>query len=412
LKDACRISLENGGTAFCNDAEAVCCSDKSDPSCKCNLYEDVCFDFPNKFTCELAATSCCDEPTKEWILNVVTETCYCDFYTAIQTIKGYASEHRTGNCTKAADIDGGVNPFKEEETQLTMMYNNLGGADWPNSEGWNDGMTPHCQWYGITCNEYGYVTKINLRNNNVVGPGFNVFFRLLGDFKELKVLDLAENTLTGTLPSNFGQAFMKLERMDLSGNSIAGHADLLFPVSMSYVNLSHNQFTSAGFKRFNAAYDTLEVVDLSNNNISQVAMNIFHNIPPNLHGLFLSNNVIDGKLPDTFKFEKLTHLMMANNRINGYLPDFPNDVPLLRELDLSNQKGVVANVDGLSGTISPDVFKLVDLHVLNLAGNSLTGEIPRSIGTLDNLKLLNLSSNKLIKEIPSELGRLIGTCYL
>lgn len=102
---------------------------------------------------------------------------------------------------------------------------------------------------------------------------------------------------------------------------------------------------------------------------------------------------------------------MANNRINGYLPDFPNDVPLLRELDLSNQKGV-ANVDGLNGTISSDVFKLVDLHALNLAGNSLTGEIPRSIGNLDNLKLLNLSSNKLIKEIPSELGRLIGTFLL
>jgi Leucine-rich repeat (LRR) protein len=199
--------------------------------------------------------------------------------------------------------------------------------------------------------------------------------------------------------------------MDLSGNSIVGHADLLFPVSMSYVNLSHNQFTSAGFKRFNAAYDTLEVVDLSNNNISQVAMDIFHNIPPNLHGLFLSNNVINGKLPDTFKFEKLTHFAMANNRIVGTLPDFPNNVPSLRELDLSNQKGA-ANGGGLSGTISMDVFKLVELNSLNLAGNSLTGEIPLSIGNLDNLKLLNLSSNMLSKEIPSELGRLIGMCLL
>ena len=102
---------------------------------------------------------------------------------------------------------------------------------------------------------------------------------------------------------------------------------------------------------------------------------------------------------------------MANNRINGTLPDFPNYVPLLRELDMSNQKGA-ANRDGLSGTISVDVFKLVDLHALNLAGNSLTGEIPLSIGNLDSLKLLNLSSNKLNKEIPSGLGRLIGTCLL
>jgi len=96
-----------------------------------------------------------------------------------------------------------------------------------------------------------------------------------------------------------GQAFLKLERMDLSGNSIAGHADLLFPVSMSYVTLRHNQFTSAGFKRFYAAYETLEVVDLRNNNISQVAMNIFHNIPPNLHELILSNNVIEQALTES-----------------------------------------------------------------------------------------------------------------
>ena len=68
---------------------------------------------------------------------------------------------------------------------------------------------------------------------------------------------------------------------------------------MSYVTLRHNQFTSAGFKRFYAAYETLEVVDLRNNNISQVAMNIFHNIPPNLHELILSNNVIEQALTES-----------------------------------------------------------------------------------------------------------------
>ena len=53
--------------------------------------------------------------------------------------------------------------------------------------GWNDGMTPHCQLYGITCNENGYVTKLNLKGNNVVRPGWYVFYYLLGDFTELKV---------------------------------------------------------------------------------------------------------------------------------------------------------------------------------------------------------------------------------
>ena len=86
-------------------------------------------------------------------------------------------------------------------------------------EQWNDAsLSIVC---GITCNENGYVTKLNLKGNNGVRPGWYVCYYLLGDFTELKVLDLAENTLTGTLPSKFGQAFLKLERVDLSGNSIA-----------------------------------------------------------------------------------------------------------------------------------------------------------------------------------------------
>jgi len=101
---------------------------------------------------------------------------------------------------------------------------------------------------------------------------------------------------------------------------------------------------------------------------------------------------------------------MADNSIEGNLPDFPNSAPLLRELDLSNQKS--ANGEGLNGTIAKDIFKLVDLSALNLAGNSLTGEIPKSIGDLAKLKVLNLSSNMHSEQIPSELGRLVGTCLL
>ena len=101
---------------------------------------------------------------------------------------------------------------------------------------------------------------------------------------------------------------------------------------------------------------------------------------------------------------------MSDNDIDGNLPDFPGSAPLLRELDLSNQKR--ANGGGLNGTIWTDIFKLVDLSVLNLAGNNLTGEIPTSIGNLAKLKVLNLSSNALGEQIPSELGRLKGTCFI
>ena len=77
----------------------------------------------------------------------------------------------------------------------------------------------------------------------------------------------------------------------------------------------------------------------------------------------------------------------------------------LVELDLSNQK------QGLMGEIPDDVFKLVHLSLLSLAGNKLDQGIPSAIGILDNLKVLNLSSNALSQSIPTELGRLQGRCW-
>ena len=98
---------------------------------------------------------------------------------------------------------------------------------------------------------------INLRNNNLSLPGSDVFLNLVGDFKELKVLDLAENKLTGDLPSGIIPTLSKLERIDISSNAFTGHIDMTFPSSTSYVNFSHNQFTGVSFKRFNAAFESL-----------------------------------------------------------------------------------------------------------------------------------------------------------
>jgi Leucine-rich repeat (LRR) protein len=314
-------------------------------------------------------------------------------------------------------VDG--DPVENEKSALlNFVYMNYVG-DWYDNTGWSDvsykswsdKTIPHCELFGITCNEDGLVTEIILRNNNLNGLGSDgLYLFFYGAFKELKVLDLAENELTGDLPSGFIPAFLKLEHIDISNNAFTGHIDMTFPSSTSYVNFSHNQFTDVSFKRFNAAFESLKVVDLSNNNISQDASKMFFNIPPKIEELFLSSNSIRGKLPHPFPLQHLIRFNMSDNDIDGSLPDFPGSAPLLRELDLSNQKR--ANGGGLNGTIWTDIFKLVDLSVLNLAGNNLTGEIPTSIGNLAKLKVLNLSSNALGEQIPSELGRLKGTCFI
>ncbi len=103
-------------------------------------------------------------------------------------------------------------------------------------------------------------------------------------------------------------------------------------------------------------------MDLSNNYISQDASKMFFNISPNIEVLILSSNSIRGNLLDPFQLNHLIRYNMSDNDIDGNLPDFPGSTPLLRELDLSNQKRALlreldlsnqkrANGRGLVGTI-------------------------------------------------------------
>jgi Leucine-rich repeat (LRR) protein len=405
LKEACRLNIGNNSTDFCDDAAVECgfCSTYGH-NCKCAMYEEICFESPSESTCEVAAASCC-APYSDYYFRV-SETCYCDFYTSSKNVLGYESEHELGNCSVARQEIS--DPIETENSNLEWMYSDsAGGDDWYDNTGWlDDSDTYHCGWFGITCNEDGLVIEINLRNNNLTGPVSSVVYDLFGAFKELKVLDLAENKLTGYTPFNRIPTFLKLEHIDISNNALIGHADMTFPSLTSYANFSHNSFTGVSFKRVNPAYESLKVVDLSNNMISQDASTIFYNIPPSIQELVLSNNSIAGELPNPFPLEKLIRLGMSDNVMEGTLPNFPGTASLIREIDLSNQKQ--ANGGGFTGTIWTDIFKLVDLSVLNLAGNDLTGKIPSSIGNLAKLKVLNLSSNSLVKQIPKELGRLGG----
>jgi hypothetical protein len=123
-----------------------------------------------------------------------------------------------------------------------------------------------------------------------------------------------------------------------------GHADMSFSSSTLYANFRHNEFTGVRFTRFNAAYLTLKVVDLSYNNISQDSLESFDNIPPNIQELILSSYQINVNLSNPFPLRYLTRFAMANNNIDGNLPDFPDSSPLLREIDLSNQRGQIEGV--------------------------------------------------------------------
>ncbi|KAG7949253.1 hypothetical protein I3843_13G052600 [Carya illinoinensis] len=61
---------------------------------------------------------------------------------------------------------------------------------------------------------------------------------------------------------------------------------------------------------------------------------------------------------------------------------------------------------GLSGSLSPELGKLLYLQILDFMWNSISGSIPKEIGNITTLKLLLLNGNKLTGPLPEELGYL------
>ena len=69
--------------------------------------------------------------------------------------------------------------------------------------------------------------------------------------------------------------------------------------------------------------------------------------------------------------------------------------PRVTRLELPNR--------GLTGTLSPELGRLIDLKSLKLSANKLSGTIPAELGGLPNLKSLSLSRNQLTGCIPAGL---------
>ncbi|XP_039161189.1 MDIS1-interacting receptor like kinase 2 [Eucalyptus grandis] len=72
----------------------------------------------------------------------------------------------------------------------------------------------------------------------------------------------------------------------------------------------------------------------------------------------------------------------------------------------------LTTVNGFSGPIPSEIWRLTSLIKLGMSSNILSGSIPSSIGNLTSLSFLNLFRNRLSGPIPSEIGRLIALTYL
>jgi len=123
--------------------------------------------------------------------------------------------------------------------------------------------------------------------------------------------------------------------------------------------------------------------------------------------LILYGNNITGSIPP--ELGKLIHLVeldLSENRLSGAMPPELGLLENLKYLSLSKNR--------LTGGIPGEFGNLTRLESLNIQGNKLTGSLPPEMRTLTRLRRLDLSINRLSGKLPPEIGLLINleTLYL
>ena len=100
---------------------------------------------------------------------------------------------------------------------LTTFYFATGGPQWQHSTNWRDPDSPLAQWFGVTTDDAGRVTAIDLSANRLTGS----LPPRLGALVHLHTLDLSDNELVGSIPPELTDLTI-LSALYLGGNRLTG----------------------------------------------------------------------------------------------------------------------------------------------------------------------------------------------
>ncbi|KAK4573503.1 hypothetical protein RGQ29_031456 [Quercus rubra] len=275
-----------------------------------------------------------------------------------------------------------------------------------------------CNWTGISCEKSGSaVTFLNLSSYGVKGTLHNLSFV---SFPNLLGLNLSNNSLHGTIPSNIFY-LSKLSHLDFSANQFSGTIPFEIGLlsSLSKLDLSSNNLTG---------YIPTSLGNLSNLNILKLAENNLSGPIPqqlgmlsSLSELLLYTNNLTGSIPSSLgNLTRLTMLVLCGNQLSGSIP------PSLGKLKFLTALGFFSNK--LVGTIPPEINNLTHLKFFQLSynqftghlpenvclggllenftasGNHFTGQIPKSLRNCTSLMRFRLDNNKFIGNIENDLG--------
>ncbi|XP_039116734.1 receptor-like protein EIX1 [Dioscorea cayenensis subsp. rotundata] len=223
----------------------------------------------------------------------------------------------------------------------------------------------------------------------------------IGDIKNLKVLDLSHNSLSGSVPSSLSRLTF-LEELQLCYNQLTGTLpeEIGNLAQLDYMNLAHNQLSGVISEAHFNQLEKLETLDISQNSLDfQCPLPDLHMHSPMVNYIDLSYNSFSGPIPrimlnDTFSSN--LHISISMNKLNGSVPDWLCQM-------MEKIEGIDISKNHLSGELPHCWLESSIVLYINLAYNNISGAIPDSIGHLHYLNSLLLNHNKLSGELPNSL---------
>ncbi|KAK1412426.1 hypothetical protein QVD17_33671 [Tagetes erecta] len=229
---------------------------------------------------------------------------------------------------------------------------------------------------------------IDLASNNFIGqiPSFQMC-------KNLIVIMLWNNSLSGTIPSNHFQDLENLVFVDLSFNGFKGSvpSSLFALQKLQQIQLSSNSFEGLLPKFTNPLLSSLDTLDLENNKLEgEIPKSIFE--LGKLKVLLLSSNNLSG----TFRiidFNHLRDLMDLDLSFNNFSIMTSDNLTLVNHLP----KFVSLSLASCNLLKFPNLGNQLMLRHLDLSNNKIEGKIPNWIWKVGNgdLWYMNLSHNRL-----------------
>ncbi|KAL4655042.1 hypothetical protein ACB092_01G422600 [Castanea dentata] len=262
-----------------------------------------------------------------------------------------------------------------------------------------NGTIPHC----ISSMSNG-LRVLHLGRNNLTGKISDTF----PSDCSLQTLNVNKNLLEGLVPKSLANC-TNLEVLDIGNNQIHD----VFPCYLKGLSnlrvlvLQSNKFYGyVGCGGPNVTWPMLQIVDLASNNFSgkisintlpnSKAMMVDNEAQSELNVLHFEESYIHYLDPITSFIVKDYYQDVITITIKGQVIELVKILTIFSSIDIS--------CNSLEGPIPEEIGILKSLHILNLSHNAFTGRIPPSLGKLSQLESLDLSSNKLIGEIPVQLA--------